>query len=160
MKLTVGSGIDRYIQSIEKLTLTAEPEIKQAVFVGGGIVADAVRRSIQDLPARSGKYKDPPVSGVTKSQREGLLEGLGISRMKNDGGFINVHIGFDGYNSTVTDRWPKGVPNALVARSVESGTSWLKKHPFVAPAVRSVKTAAEMAMAAKFDEVIKKDFGG
>lgn len=160
MKLTVGSGIDHYIKALDRLTVMAEPEIKQAVYVGGGIVADAVRASIKDLPARKGSFKAPPVSGVTNSQRQGLLDGLGISRMKNDGGFINVHIGFDGYNSTVSDNWPQGVPNALVARSVESGTSWLKKHPFVAPAVRAVKTEAEMAMAAKFDEVIKQDFGG
>lgn len=160
MKITVGAGIDNYIKALDQLTLRAEPQIKQAVYVGGGMVADAVRSAINDLPPRRGKFTEPPVSGVTKSQKQGLLDGLGISSMRNDGGFINVHIGFDGYNSTITDNWPRGVPNALVARSVESGTSWLKKHPFIAPAVRSVKTAAEMAMAAKFDEVIRKDFGG
>lgn len=160
MKITVGTGIDNYIRELDKLTLRAEPQIKQAVYVGGGIVADAVRKSIEALPSRTGKFKEPPVSGVTAAQKAGLLEGLGISPMRNDSGYINVHVGMDGYNKTITENWPRGVPNALVARSLESGTSWLKKHPFIAPAVRSVKTQAEMAMAAEFDKAIAKDFGG
>lgn len=160
MKLEVGKGIDNYIKELDKLTLGAEPQIKQAVYVGGGIVADAIREAIKGLAKREGKFKDPPVTGVTNSQREGLLEGLGISRMQNDSGYINVHIGFDGYNSTVTDNWPRGVPNVLVARSLESGTSWLKKSPFIDPTVRSVQVKAEMAMAAAFDRAISKDFGG
>ena len=52
---------------------------------------------------------------------------MGISPIKHDGDYINAKVGFDGYGSIPTKKYPKGVPNQLVARSVNSGTSFLKK---------------------------------
>lgn len=39
----------------------------------------------------------------------------------------NVKIGFDGYNNIRSKRWPQGQPNQMVARAIESGTSWMSK---------------------------------
>lgn len=60
---------------------------------------------------------------------------------------LNVKLGFDGYNGMKTKKYPKGQPNVLLARSIESGSSIAKKRPFVAPAVRKTKKAAEETMA-------------
>ena len=51
-----------------------------------------------------------------------------------------------------TKKYPKGQPNVLLARSIESGSSIAKKRPFVAPAVRKTKKAAEETMAKIIDE--------
>jgi len=56
----------------------------------------------------------------------------------------NTKIGFDGY-----DR--KGVPNALKARAMESGTSTQPKRPFVRPAVNRVKKKAIEEMGKTLD---------
>ena len=58
---------------------------------------------------------------------------------------MNVKIGFDGYNRVITKKWPLGQPNQMVARSVESGTTWMKKNPFVKRgASKSRRKALEM----------------
>ena len=76
--------------------------------------------------------------------------------MQDQNGYLNVKIGFDGYNRTKTDQYPQGQPNQLVARGVESGTSWKQKHPFIRPAVTRARKKAEEKMAEVLDYEIKK----
>lgn len=82
--------------------------------------------------------------------------------MKKSNGVIEVHIGFDGYNRTISTRsvqkkWKnKHQANAMIARSVESGTSWMKKHPFIAPAVRKSQDKAIEAMQTEYENELKK----
>ena len=76
--------------------------------------------------------------------------------MKDDAGYLNVKIGFDGYNAMRTEKYPQGQPNQLVARGVESGTSWKQKHPFVRPAINASRKRAEAKMAEVLDKEIEK----
>ena len=94
--------------------------------------------------------------GVTAPQKAGLIDGMGISPMQDDGGYLNVKIGFDGYNATKTEKYPQGQPNQLVARGVESGTSWKQKKPFIRPAINASKSRAEAEMARILDQEIEK----
>ena len=128
-----------------------------AIYDAADIVTNEIRNGIEALPVVSGygTPEKPLPGGVTKTQKEGLLDGLGIAKMQDDGGFLNVKIGFDGYNATTTDQYPKGQPNQLVARGAESGTSWKKKSPFVRPAVKRAKPTAEAAMQQTIDREIE-----
>ena len=94
--------------------------------------------------------------GVTAVQKEGLRKGLGITPLEDDMGFYNVKIGFDGYNRTRTKEYPEGQPNQLVARGVESGTSWKQKHPFIRPAVTRSRARVERKMQEILDYEMKK----
>lgn len=130
-------GLRDYELRLSRLGDQAPSIIGKAVYAGADIVADAVRSGIKGLPERS---------GVTK---RGLEDGFGISPMQDDSGYLNVKLGFDGYNAD-------GVPNVLMARVMESGTSKVPKHPFVRPAVNQAKGAAEARMAEVIDEEIDK----
>ena len=44
----------------------------------------------------------------------------------------------------------------MIARSIESGTSWLQSSPFVDKTTRSNKKKVERQMVAAFDKEIKK----
>ena len=150
-KWIVGHGIDEYIAKLGNLEMKAPETCKRAVFDGAAVVANAVRSNIQSLPVG-----DPRKGGyVTGPQKQGLLDGFGIAAFKNDGGFLNVKLGFDGYNSTVNKCFPNGQPNAMIARSLECGSSTYGKHPFIGPAVRSTKSAAEAMIKTRIDEQIE-----
>ena len=97
--------------------------------------------------------------GPNSYQKEGLRQSIGIASLRNDGGFWNVKIGFDGYNGLKTKTWPQGQPNAMVARSVESGTSWMQKQPFMRKAEQSSRSACEKAMSEAVDKEIQKIIG-
>lgn len=147
MGFTVGKGIDKYIKMLGNLENDAPEAMGHAIYEGAKIVADEIHASIQSLPVG-----EPRQGKVTRPQKAGLLEGLGIASQRNDSGFWNVKIGMDGYNSTVNKHFPKGQPNAMIARSLEKGSSKYPKHPFIAPAVRRSRARAEQKMAMVIDE--------
>lgn len=151
-------GLNDYELMISKLSKGVDDIAGKAIYAGAGIVADAIKENIKALPIVRGygTERDPLPGGVTAPQKAGLIDGLGISPMQSDAGYLNVKIGFDGYNATKTEKYPQGQPNQLVARGVESGTSWKKKSPFIRPAINASKQRAEDEMARILDEEIEK----
>lgn len=154
-------GLLEYEKQISRLYAKTDHIIKSAVYDGADIVADAVRESLQAIPSvpdthSLAAYQKEEPSFLNHSQKAGLLEGLGLSPMQNDNGYINTKLGFDGYNKIKTKRWPNGQPNVMIARSLESGSSAMHKNPFVRPTVYRVKNAAEKKMANTLDAEIKK----
>jgi len=147
-------GADSWISSIENLAAGADSAASLAVYGGAATIADGIREAINKIPAQSsdGKHR----RGVTDAERQGLLDGLGVAQHKRSNGVVETKIGFDGYNSYVTKKYPKGHPNSMVARSVESGTSWLQKTPFIAPTARRLKKDTVAAMQAELDDYIRQ----
>ena len=156
-KLKVGKGVDEYLKKLDTLVQLSESMIMQAVYPGAGLVADAVKAEIKSLPVQN-QYVEGMKNGITQWQKAGLIEGLGIATHRNDNGYVNVKIGEDGYNSVIGKKYPKGQPNALIARAVESGTSFRKPNPFISRAVNRTKAKAEQTMSDKLDELYRKEF--
>lgn len=152
-------GLKDYELMLSRLEDATDDMIGRAVYAGAGIVADAVKAGINSLPIVTGYGTDsnPLPGGVTSAQKAGLLDGFGISSLQDDGsGYLNVKLGFDGYNRTRTEKYPQGQPNQLVARGVESGTSWKQKKPFIRPATTRSRKTAENEMKRVIDEEISK----
>lgn len=111
---------------------------KKAVETGAGILADQVRKNLEKNLERS-EYSEGD-----------LLNSFGITPVDIDEkGIINAKVGFDGYDRN-------GVPNALKARAMESGTSKQQKRPFMRPAVKATKDKVEKAMQDVIDREIQK----
>lgn len=163
-KLAVGNGLDKYVEELNKLAKNTSEVLGKSIYVGAGIVADEVRKNIEKIPvsnsSRRGTQSDP-IDTITSAQKTGLLQGFGISGMATRDGITNVKLGFEGYNSQVATtsvkaKWTdKRQANIMIARSVEGGTSFRRKHPFVAPAVRATRKEAEAAMAEQLDKEIE-----
>lgn len=156
-KFIVGSGISKYTDNLDNLLFDTGKMVGKMLYEGAKIVTDEVAKNIDALPTQLGRPKKGQQREPSPQEKQGLKDGLGIAKKKIDGTFINVKVGFDGYNSVTTERWPNGVPNALVARSIESGTTFIKRHPFVTQAVKATKAEAEKRMAEIVDEFCKKD---
>lgn len=155
-KFYVGKGLEEYLSMLGNLEFRMDDVIGRSVFDGAAIVADAVKKAIDDIPER----QQGSSTGVYDDQRQGLKDGLGIAKLQNDNGYFNVKLGFDGYNTHVTKTYPKGQPNALIARSINSGTSFSPKYPFVDNTTKRVKAEAEQAMSDRLDSEIKQITGG
>lgn len=149
-------GIDAAIKDIDKIGLDVDGIAKMCVYDGAGIVADAVRRNIEGLPVRDPKEHKRRPRGATPDEKAALAAGFGIAKMEQAGDSVNTTLGFDGYDGKPTPKYPKGHAISMIARTIESGSSWLNKTPFLKPAFNSSKAAAEQAMAARFDEEISK----
>ena len=155
-------GLAEYERKLSLLGNKMTDEIAgKAAYAGAKIIADKIRENIDALPAVNDvegthAWKAGRSAPLTKKAKRGLQEGLGISRLQNQAGFINVKIGFDGYNDLRTQKYPKGQPNVLVARVTESGSSVAEKRPFIRPAIRAAKAQAEEEMAKVIDTEMEK----
>lgn len=148
-------GFDELELQLSKL---ADPEIsKEVVQAGAQPIADQIRKNLEGLPEDKFRYlkKNEAFTGLPRQQKQDLLDSLGIAPPDIDfDGNTNTKIGFDGYGKLPTKKYPKGVPNQLLARAVESGSSVRKKTPFVRKAVNKAKKLAEAEMQKKLDEKI------
>lgn len=156
-------GIDEYAKRLSALWKDSEEICKRAVYEGANVVANAIKANLDSIPIQEGESGLPPVAhegeklyGVSRRQKADLIAGFGLAPIKNDQVYINTKAGFDGYGSVKTKKYPKGVPNSMLMRSVESGTSFRKKHPVVRPAVTRSRKQAQAKMGETIDEEIAK----
>lgn len=151
-------GLEEYEKHLLKLQDVSRECIGKAIYQGAGVVADAVKANIESIPIDTRRVKDGQMlNGITEAQKQGLRDGFGIARMENEGGYVHVKLGFDGYNSTITRKYPNGQPNAVIARSVNSGSSFRQRIPFVDNAVNASKATCEQKMSDTFDKVLKEN---
>lgn len=145
-------GINQYIAQLQRIYNTSEDQMKRALYVGAGIVANGIKSSMAGLPTSDPNMyykKGVKEPGLTPEQKAELIAGFGLAHMRTENGNINTKAGFTGTSSS-------GVTVATLARRAESGTSWMNKTPFIRAAVSSTKGAAEAAMKAAFDKEISK----
>lgn len=156
------TGIDEYAAKLRALGKAGTSICRAAVYDGAGVVADAIRQqieglaTIEDYEAIIAWRQEIPAHGITQKQKEGLLDGMHLQKIRDENGFICTEVGFSGYNTVQTRKFPGGQPNALIARSMESGSSARQKQPFIRPTVNQVKGAAETAMEVKINDMINK----
>ena len=154
---------DEYLTKISRLDRRLKENVLgKAIYGAADIVANSVRTSLQSVPTdeRWGT-QNSPTTGPKKMQKKGLYDSLGIAPMQDDGtGYVNVKIGFDGYNEVSTKQWPQGQPNQMVARSIERGTSYMQANPFMKKAVSKAKKAAVDHMKKTVDTEIEKTMKG
>ena len=134
----------------------------KAIYAGAKIISDEVKKNLNALNVTTDElamaaYRKQEPTHLNERAKKGLIESFGTTKMEQDsGGLFNVKIGFDGYNDVKTKKYPKGQPNQLIARSVESGSTSTIKQPFMRKAVNATRKKAEDKMAEIIDEEIKK----
>ncbi len=155
-KMTIKAGED-YMRRLSQLGEGSGEIAKKAVYEASGIVADRIRKNLVDNindPQSAAKNGGSILKKSGEKRTGDLVKSLGITPIKLDrNGVLNVKIGFDGYDS-------RGIPNQLKARVMESGSSTIAPRPFVKPAVKATKKAAEETMNRVINEEIEKIMKG
>lgn len=149
-------GIDDYFKRLDELGKYSIGLCKRALYDGAAVIADAVRSEVNALPTsdRDAKKGDP--QPILEYEKQGLQEGIGVAKMKDEHGVIYTRIDFDGYNRLKSMKYPNGHPNSMVARAINSGTSKRRKNPFMSRAIRKGRAKAEAAMSARMDADINE----
>lgn len=150
------SGLDEYIEKLESIRKSAEGITRKTLYEGAGIAADALRAALDALPTDNDRSWGHRPRGITDAQKASLAKGLGIAPFQSEEERIHTLIGFHGYSSHKTKKYPQGQPLALIARIAESGTSFSKKTPFVRKAAKNAERKAELRMKEVFENEIEK----
>lgn len=153
-------GIDAYSKKLIRLSADLETRVLgPAIYDGADTVMKAVLEELRAVPTDDRRFvpKGEMRGGPMSDQKEALIRSYGIAPMQVDEkGFLNVKIGVDDYNHIVSRKWPKGQPNLMIARAINSGTSFMVSHPYVKAAVRKIRKAAEAIMEKRVNEEINK----
>lgn len=163
-RMEIGKGLELTIKSYQKASKNITATIKQAVYPAAGYLADKIAAGLNELPTVEGKDGKPPymapgykLDSISPVQKQDLIKGFGITAFENKNGYINVKLGFDGYGSYPTKKHPRGIPNALLIRSLEKGTDFLKKNNFITKIYNREKKTVEKQLGKNFNELISKE---
>lgn len=157
-RMTFKAG-DEYALRLSKLANGSDEIAKKAIYEAAKITADKIKENLDAIPTDKFRLLKPGeiFTGLPTAQKQDLVDAFGITPIaKDENGNWNAKIGFDGYGSYSTRKYPKGVPNQLLARAVESGSSVRAKTPFVRPAVNAAKKQALAKMGETIDKEIEK----
>lgn len=157
MAKITASGIREIEDLLSTVASEAETIAKKALYRGAGVIADGLKSDIHELPLDENHgTEEHPKKGPTHAQRNGLIHSLGISTMTTKNGVTDVSVGFSGYNTVKTKNWPEGQPNAMVARAVERGTSYMCSNQFIKPSIAKNKIHAIKEMELAVEDELKK----
>lgn len=157
------TGLEGYQAKLAALGKGAGAVAKAAVWAGAAVAADAMRSELEKVPTsdHNGKpwWGTPghPARGPSRAQKQGLLDSLGITPVSEDRkGVVNAKVGFYGYNGIRSKQWPDGERHLLVARAVNSGTSFMEKNAFSKAAYSKSRQKAKQEMQRAAENAIKK----
>lgn len=142
-------GLDEIYAKLKTLAdgSAIEKVQKHAVYEGMKVIRQEVEAQIRALPEQEGYVdtKNLPRDTITKAEKAQLIKHMGIAEMDEKKGTVSTSISFNGYTSIKTKSFPNGLPAILIARSINSGSSVRRKHPFMRQARAAAKAKAIQA---------------
>lgn len=153
-------GMEDYLRLLDLTNAKLRSICGRSIYPGAKIIAQDCKRRIQNLHVDTSYFgKWSYRLGITNKQKEGLSDSMGIARIRRKGGSFDVKLGFDGYNKIKTKTYPKGQPNAMIARSVNKGTSFMKAQPFMDQSIEACRKPVEDKIEEQFYKELERLWG-
>lgn len=150
------TGLTELLKELEKLEANTDEILDEVTLEGAGVVADVMRAQIRSLKT-SDEYEGGNGKRYAKPEDiKGLLDSLGYTPTQFKGTKIDSNVGFDGYNSNKTAKYPNGHANRMIANAINKGTSFMIAQPFISRSKRQAEKEAIDQMEKSLDEAVKK----
>lgn len=156
------SGLDEFVSMLNELGEAGRKITSSALYEGAAVAAEAVVQAINALPTEPdrGAPYGRPYQVITPEDKAALAEAVGIAKFSREGDSVDTSVGISGYGGHTEPDYPDGVPMALIARSIESGSSVRAKCPFFRKAISRAKASILAKMAETADKTINEITGG
>lgn len=123
------TGLDELMRALEKAGKSAEEIASRALYKAAGNVADSIRKEANGIKTEKFKYATNGKRRYPSPEEKAAVVGAsGISKFKKDGDSVKTSIGYN--NSGYVSIAGKQKPVALIANSINHGTSFMKKQPY------------------------------
>lgn len=140
------TGMNELIRAFDKMPKVAEKAAADGLYKGAGKVADSLSREIGNIKTEKFKYAKKGKKRKPSPQEKAAVANAphGIAKFKNTGTNIETSIGLKGagYATIQTEKGPVTKPVAMIANSINHGTSFMGKQPFLRKALKQNQTAA------------------
>lgn len=154
-------GLEELEKMLSEVAENAEAIASLALYDGAGVMADAVNASVDGILVAPFHYAatESTTRLPSPEEKELLKQGAaGIAKFKKDGFGAETSVGYKDSGYGMINGKKKPIP--LIANSINSGTSFMRKQPFFRNAVNRAKAKAEAAIEKKaeqlFDEIGNK----
>lgn len=147
-------GTEELAAMLDKLGQEAEHIAKHALYEGAAVVANSYRNAASKIVTGARRYHKEPGGRLPTPEEKSAVLNVGVANFKGSGGSeVNTIIGMPEGYVKIRGRL-KAIK--LIARSINSGTSFMKKQPVFRRAASSSRSAAQQAMIAAADEMINR----
>ena len=152
-------GLDIFTKQFEKLAKDISGINSMALYDAAGIVADEMVTALKGMPVRgdeefaTSKWK---LYGATESEKAQLIDALGVSRFREEGGSKDTSVGFTGYVTTPSTRFADQVPAGMLMQCIEYGTAFRQGTHTLTAAMKRCKSKAEKAIQDRLEKEIGK----
>ena len=159
MAMTIKTeGLTEVSELLTKLGSKAQDVASGSLYDGAGIVADAFTQAVNSIQTAKFKYAPPGQTRLPSPEEKAALLGKsGIAKFDKNGSEVNTIIGISG-SAGYANVAGKQKAVREIARSINSGTSFMNKQPVFRRAKSQSQNAAKAAIVAKaeqmFDEII------
>lgn len=151
-------GLTEISQLLTNMAEKAPAAAAKAVYEGAGIVADEVRNQIGKISTAPFHYA-VFVTREPSPEEKAIVEqaGAGIAKFTKNGAEVETSVGFA--KAGYAQLNGKTVPVAKIANAINSGTSFMKKQPFMRQAAnnggRKAIDAMKKSIETSFEEMKK-----
>ena len=150
-------GMEELGKELAKLGEKAQDIASGALFDGAGIMANALNNGVNSIETAPFRYAPPGQTRLPSPQEKAAISRkIGIAKFKKEMDSVDTIVGM-GKGSGYAQVAGKKKAVLLIARSINSGTSFMKKQPFFRKAVSSGSGKASAAIVQKIEEAIKEN---
>ena len=146
----IPEGVEEIKKMLNQLGQNADRVATAALYDGAGIMADEIKSAAGNIRTAPFHYAVFIQRDVSPEEKTVVQNGIGIGRFEHGTG-VNTAVGYgrkSGYAMMVGRR--KAIPQ--IANAINSGTSFMRKQPFVREAAASGGPKASAAMMKKIEE--------
>ena len=151
-------GLNEVSELLIRFGDKAEDVASGALFEGAGVVADAFSRaagSITTAPFKGKRVERLP----SPEEKAAVIGKSGIARFNKNGSEVDTVVGIS-RNAGYVNLGKRKTAVLEIARSINSGTSFMTKQPVFRKAASGSKKAAESAIVNKAEQMFNEIIGG
>lgn len=141
-------GLNELIQQMGKVPENAAKVASLALYDGAGVMADTLSNAVNSIATEPFKYAGGGKKRKPSPEEKQIIVNArrGIAKFRKTGDGVNTSVGFQNSGYAELNGETKPVP--LIANSINSGTSFMQKQPFIRKAFSQGKGPATAAIEA------------
>lgn len=152
-------GMDQISEMLGKLEERAPGIAARGLYDGAGVMMDAISRSAAGIRTAPFKWAGTDETRLPSPEEKEIVEkaAAGIAKFNKEGTEVDTSVGYQ--NAGYAELKGKTVPIPKVVNAINSGTSFMKKQPFIrkaaAGATQKAMDAIKSRIEKDLDEIIK-----
>lgn len=139
-------GMVEISEMLSEMEERAPAVAAKALYEGAGIMADEIRKGADSIRTAPFKYASGSDTRLPSPEEKEIVQtaAAGIAKFNRNGTEIDTSVGFR--NAGYAELKGKTVPIPKIVNAINSGTSFMRKQPFVRKSANSASPKALEAM--------------